>query len=426
VLLVLGALVHAGVVAGPVWKRVQNAAHGRDFASYYYAVQVAADGQDPYDTRGLSRRARAEGTRQGVHPFFYPPPYLLSMAWVLPLDLGTAYRAWFWMDSLFLLAALLALWRWVPGPWTAAGIGIALASFTPVWDSHWMGQANLAVRALVAWGLLLVETGSSRGRVLWGGFLVGLACMMKMSPGLLVAWWLVRRRWWAAGAACVSAVLLSLATLPLLGPGAQWSFYTEVLPSFSSGEYHGLSVPITLYGNHSVPNLVVQAVAWAGQPVRAGAMQPIARTLSGLLNLGLVGGALFALRHSMDRLASAAAAGCLVVLMLVVPPYTYEHHMSLLLLPLVACMGGLGTGRLSPRWLLGLVPAYGLLAWQLQDVKRLGRELPEPLAWLLQEGKFGAAVLVGTACLVLARSREVVTPPSDPCSTPGAGSHSTP
>ena len=69
VILVLGAMIHAGVISGPVWERVRGAAHGRDFASYYYAVQVAADGEDPYDTRGLSRRARNSPMRTptGAH-----------------------------------------------------------------------------------------------------------------------------------------------------------------------------------------------------------------------------------------------------------------------------------------------------------------------------------------------------------------------
>ncbi len=402
-LLLLGGLVHGGVITGSVWDRVKNAGHGRDFASYYYAVQVAADGGDPYDTRLLSKSARQDGTRRGVHPFFYPPPYLLTMAWALPLDLSEAYHLWYWLDSLFLLASLLALWRWMPGPWMAGGIGVALASFTPIWDTHWMGQANLAVLALVAWGLLWVETRGDRRFHVLGGALVGLACMMKMSPGLLVAWWLIRRRWAAAVAACGSAVLLSLATLPLLGLEGQLRFYTEVLPSFASGEYHGLSVPITLYGNHSIPNLVVQLVAALGEPAQGGAMQPLARTLSSLVNGVLMGGALFSLRLGRDGLFAAGAAGCLVVLMLLVPPYTYEHHMVLLLVPLAACMGGLQRGFLSRRWLIGLVPSYGMLAWQLQDMKRFARGLPDGLQWWLQEGKFAAALFLGVACLVLAR-----------------------
>ena len=412
----LGVFVHAWVMSGPVWKRVNNAEHGGDFASYYYAVQVAVDGveyrnkkigeqvftRDPYETRALSAMARGERTRKSVHPFFYPPPYLLTMAWALPLELGEAYRVWFWCNGLFLFLGLLALWKWNRGSGVAAGLGLILASFTPIWDTYWMGQANIVLIALVAWGLYLVE--SSRGglRSAWGGALMGLACMMKMSPGLLVAWWLVRRRWTAVLGACGCAVFLSLASLPLVDAQAQWRFYTEVLPSFSSGDYNGLTVPITMYGNHSITNLLVQGFGGAV----GGGMTPMALSLASALNLGLLGSALFLLRSvSGDSIRVAAAAGALVVLMLLVPAYTYEHHMSLLVIPLWALVAGLQAKRLSWTWGVGLLASYGLLAWQLQAVKRFGRGLPSELTWLLQESKFAAALFVGIACMVLARCR---------------------
>ena len=407
----LGIFVHAWVMAGPVWQRVNNSEHGGDFASYYYAVQVAVDGveyrdknlgepvvtRDPYERRALSAMARGERTRRSVHPFFYPPPYLLTMAWALPLELGEAYRVWFWCNGLFLFLGLLALWKWNRGTGVAAGLGLILATYTPIWDTYWMGQANIALLALVAWGLYLVESSSGGFKRVWGGALMGLACMMKMSPGLLVAWWLVRARWSAVLGACGCAVLLSVFSLPLVDAQTQWRFYTEVLPSFSSGDYNGLTVPITMYGNHSITNLVVQGF---------GELNSMAHTLSSVLNLGLLAGALYLLRAvNGDSIRVSAAAGALVVLMLLVPAYTYEHHMSLLVIPLVALSAGLQAKRLSWAWGVGVLASYGLLAWQLQAVKRLGRGLPSELTWLLQESKFAAALFVGVACMVLARRR---------------------
>ncbi len=136
--LLLICVVAYGVQALGPWKaRTWRASHGRDFASYYYAVQVAADGADPYVKRALSRRARQDGTRQGgVHPFFYPPPYLLSFAWVLPLSLEQAFHAWYWMEHLFLLAVLLSLWRWAPGRPLALALGVMAARVRPT-SSCW-------------------------------------------------------------------------------------------------------------------------------------------------------------------------------------------------------------------------------------------------------------------------------------------------
>ncbi|MCP4807078.1 MAG: DUF2029 domain-containing protein [Proteobacteria bacterium] len=386
------------------WKKVRGVDHGRDFASYHYAVQVAVDGGDPYDKAALAGTASAEGTRRAVHPFFYPPPFLLTMAWVAPLSLADAYQAWFWVDSLFLLAALLALWWWRPR-WETLVVGaVMLGSFTPLVNNHVMGQANLPVVALVAWGVVL----SLRGRPIPGGVLVGIACMLKMSPGLLVAWWLVRREWTPAVAACVTAVVLSLLTLPLAGPDVQLRFYTDVLPSLGAGEYNGLTVPIDLFGNHSIPNLYAQI--W---PAGTGLSEP-ARLAGSLTNLALVVGVFAGVWRTRDELGALSALGALVVVMLLVPAYTYEHHTVFVLIPWVAVAGALVSRRLHPGWLVVLVPAYVVSAWQIAHLKRIALAHSPALELALQELKFLSLVVLLVACVVAARSEAGAGPDPDP------------
>jgi hypothetical protein len=127
-------------------------------------------------------------------------------------------------------------------------------------------------------------------------------------------------------------------------------------------------------------------------------------------------------RPAKDAVSLACSAGALVVLMLLVPPYTYEHHMVYLLLPLAALVAALQARRLHWRWGIGLAPAYAFLAWQLQHMKSVGQSLDGATlcacgtrnpamafgggsAWWLQESKFLAAIFLGVACLVAARPR---------------------
>ena len=397
--LALGLALHLAQLTGPTWDKVRSAGHGRDFASYYYAAQAAHRGLDPYRTRELSKLARADGTRRRVHPFFYPPPFLLTVAWTLPLTLSQAYRAWFWLDSAFLAAALLALLRWLPGPATVLAVGIILGSYTPIHDNHWMGQANLPVLAAMLWGLYLAEPGRHRpARPLLGGALMGLACMMKMSPGLLVAWWLYRRKWAAAAAACATALALSVAALPLVDLPTQIGFYREVLPGFASGDYNGLSVSILLRGNHSIPNL------WAQLYGAEHALPEAARLGASLSNLGLL--ALLAWwlrRQSPDLLGAAAAAAAVSVPMLLIPVYTYEHHMVQLTFPLIVCAAALHRGRLRRRWLLALIPAYVILAWWWAPIAAAVDRIGGLGGWLLQESKLFAALILCAGCAVAAR-----------------------
>ena len=92
VLLVMVMAAYAAVSVVPAWTKVRGAKHGRDFATYHYAAAEVLDAGDPYDTQRLSKRAKTEGTRAKVHPYFYPPPFVLTMLWSPSFDLLTSYR----------------------------------------------------------------------------------------------------------------------------------------------------------------------------------------------------------------------------------------------------------------------------------------------------------------------------------------------
>src|SRR5262245_33184272 len=84
-------LWHLLVVFGPPSTPPPPGTAGRDFASYHYAAKVAWAGGNPYDKGALDARARQEGTRPEVHPFFYPPPFLMLAAWSIPFPLRTGF-----------------------------------------------------------------------------------------------------------------------------------------------------------------------------------------------------------------------------------------------------------------------------------------------------------------------------------------------
>ena len=168
-LIIACLLAYTGVSVVPAWLKVTKASHGRDFATYHYAAAEVLDGGDPYDTRALSRRARAEETRKRVHPYFYPPPFVLSVLWSPSFELITSYHIWFWLNQGFLLLIMAMFRLWFRAPWWV--LGGLLLTFTPITDNAKMGQANVVVLALSVAGLW------------WrNGVLVGAAAMAKMSP----------------------------------------------------------------------------------------------------------------------------------------------------------------------------------------------------------------------------------------------------
>lgn len=382
------------------WRYAAASTYGADFASYYYAVLAAAAGDDPYITANLVAAAEATGVRRGVHPFFYPPPFLLLMQWVRGLSLQSAYWAWFVVDLLagLSVAGLLAAWwrdRGGDWPWLA---WMGVLSLTAVANNHGMGQVNLPVLAFVLGGLWATE----RDRPVQGGALVGLACMLKMSPAFFVLWWMLRGRWRAVVAACVTGALLSVAALAVVPFAVQLRFYTEVLPAFSSGDYNGLRVPISLWANHSVPD-VLNAV-WPGAQ---GELSATARRLSSGFTILLLSGLAAAFwRRGPDRVAVAGQVGAVGIATLLVPVYTYEHHLVYALPAMVAVLGAVSLRRLPRLSLLLWIPAWVVLAMNLGLLRGATATWTGTAALLAEEAKFIALLVFFAGSIWVGRTTQ--------------------
>lgn len=395
---------------------------GRDFASYYYALQVSADGKNPYLKESLDAAARADGTRREVHPYFYPPPFLLVMAWALPFELDTGFSLWFWLNELCLLAAALALWRWFGSLHAALAptLALSLALMYGVAYSQELGQANFGVLALVCIGLW-----QARDRPDLAGALMGLACMMKMSPALFVAWWLLKRQWRPAIAACVTAVVLSLLTLGLVSSEHQAYFYQQTLPRFASGDYSGLTIKIDMFANHSVPNILYQ---WFGGE---NTLSATGRMLSTMFNLAMVGALGWVFHKPSDDLwHTAGQVAALCVAILLVPVYTYEHHLVWTAPALAVCTAALAAGRLEPRYAVLVGLAFAALCFEHTVLKQLNVRLLLPdqrfFAWTVQELKFAAmlgllftSARLGSTLVPGSREAEEASPGADAATAPG-------
>ncbi len=396
-LLALAAVARHASMQWDAWQ-TKARGFGFDFASFHYAAKVASDGEDPYQTRNLNRAAKAEGTRGRVHPFFYPPPALLMMAWNVGMPLADAYWLWFWLDEACALLAMLVLWRWWRplGPAVPVALFATLAYLTAFHDNHVMGQVNLPILLISLLGLWAAD----RGRPGLGGALVGIACMAKMAPALFVVDALLRRRWRFVGGAVAMAVGLSLAAIGAYGWGVTERFYTEVFPGFSDGEYNGLKVPITLWANHSIPNVWVEAFPADARPWRV---------LSDTARLGsraMVGTMLLlaiasSLKGGADTLAVALRTGGVGIVMLLVPLYTYEHHIVWAWPAAVASLAALSHGRV-PK-VLGIVWIAAFAVWcvDLRWWNEVFDDLPPDdvrLRWFVREGKMLALMAFGTMC----------------------------
>jgi hypothetical protein len=404
VIFLVGAGIYSLQTATTGWADIRVSSSARDFASYYYALEAAFGGGSPYDTGLLGELARFDGTRGSVYPYFYPPPYLLAMAWALPLDLATAYGTFYWLGTLSLAGILWALWRWQPSPGLLSIAGVVLATFSPIANSHRMGQANLLMLAFLICGLILAERDDRRS-VIGGGVLVGYACMMKMSPAIFVMWWLVRKKRTAVLAAVATAIISSIASLPIVSLSHQIEFYLEVLPGFAVGNYHDLSVPLNIPANHSWGNLWMQITSgFSGLP-RATPPTEIASNVATVTSIGALSFLLWRFRTIQpERVTLLCSMGTLISVMVLFPAYTYEHHLVYMLVPIAGIVTAAQDGRLSIGWLLLFFVAYVLLAWPLPGFKEtangLGVDLGTRAKIVMLESKSLAVVAMGLICFV--------------------------
>ena len=374
------------VIFAVPYKATVNSRSGRDYASYHYAVKAAYNNDSPYTVEVLNQLAIEEGTRKSVHPFFYPPPAILSVLWLQPFTLKQGVLVFFWFNQFCLLGTLVILHRWRNVPWSV--LFAASLFLWPVIDTMKMGQINLFVGLMV---LVALRYRSGVG--------LAVASMTKMSPALLFFGWIVGKEWRAAGVCVFGCVSLSVAVMPWVSIQEQLIFYTEILPEFSSGAYHGLKIPINIPANHSIPDVYNQIFPGESKTVLSGSAKQLSSMTSGLIFATI----LFWIRSLTDTEAKLFGLMSLIPLMLITPVYCYEHHMALLLVPIVLCLQTIKTKNVS-----ACVLAWGLLLFGGQPLFSL-RWLQRNIGvgeWWFQESKFFFIVSIGLYCVWYARKVE--------------------
>lgn len=389
-----------GVFAPPRIPGSVKNTEARDFASYHYAAIATKRGQNPYAKPTLDRIAKREGYRSSVHPYLYPPPFLLAVYWSVPIQLPAAFAIHKVSQALACWIGLWGLIRWwrpMGGPVRETAL-IALAGSYGMIYGLQMGQANASVFALTMLGLWAGE----RQRHTLAGALVGTACMWKMAPALFVLWWAWKRKWRAVGAAVSAAAVLSLMTLSIMDAQTQWTFYRDVLPSMASGEYNGLAIRIDMFGNHSLSNLWHQLFP-SGENVLSGLARTLA-TATAVTLLALLAMCMKRAPQNATRTAAQVALVCLT--MILVPVYTYEHHLIWSIPATVVALTALARGTIGLAWSPMLAFAFVALSFPLPHLKELSTQalsdLPA-LAWMVQESKTFALLILWVCCAHISR-----------------------
>ena len=311
-----------------------------DYASFHAAACAIRAGLSPYRPDHLFAGSISCGMGP-VYPYLYPP--LLSEA-LLPmtyLEPWTARLLWHGVIVCALIAAVWLLDRWLRtrGEEVAGVFLFVAASFWPLRESHMMGQVNTVVL------LLLTVWWTKREKSDWAVIALAFAAAIKMSPALLLLVPLVERRYreLARGAICtVTVILLSCAALGKRG----FEFFYGVLGGFvPGGQWHGLNLPIDIFGNSSIA-AVLMRLGHPPDPQRLPSKLALIQTiiLASMLAAWLV---------RQKHIAPAARAAPLLILMVVAPTFAWEHHLTFALLGVAMILAE----AKSLRWPLLIIAA---------------------------------------------------------------------
>lgn len=157
---------------------------------------------------------------------FYLPVVPLALAPLAAGGLMPAALLWTLGQLVAAFACVRMLWdvRGPEPPATGAFVVVWALSLPVVYESARFNQLGLIVLALVLGGMRCVV----RRRPITGGGLLAIAAVLKLLPGLLLVWLLLKRQWRAA----ITFVLVgaAAAVLPCLiwfGPAATWNYHVQ-------------------------------------------------------------------------------------------------------------------------------------------------------------------------------------------------------
>lgn len=330
-----------------------------DFFYYTAAVRTLHDGGSAYLPFEIGPS------------FLYHPAVLTPMTWLAALGDQPGYLLWLLGSFLATGAALLVLLRFANkhllvgsrrlDPVAQAVIVVACFAFRPTLQTYIQGQINVFVLLMLALALWWSEDGREAG----AGVMIGLAVVAKVSPVVVLAYFVLNRQW--------RVILWTVLTVLVLSVLAWLQFGLPVFADFVTASLFVMGGLHEWRSNHSL-------AMWLLTFLRALGPDDVARLLAAWLprlfywggaGLVVLAGWLRAERRSlaMDRLRATPLArywlyGLLVALMTSASPLVWNHHLAFLILPLVLLIARQET-RLLGVGLAALIQLEPILLWVL-------------------------------------------------------------
>jgi hypothetical protein len=258
----------------------------------------------------------------------HPPPAVLLTLPLARLDYPDAFLIW---NLLSLAALAAALWLMVRqfALRVPAGALLPLAALLLLWypfrDQVLQGQINLVLLVM-----LTIAWAAQRSGWSWtAGAAVGAATAIKLFPGLLLVYFILRRQWQVAAAWAATLIAITAVSAFVLGTQAYSAYLVEVLPAADQWLSHWYNPSLMAFWRKLFDP------GPAGGAITPVWRNPVLARVGGLLACAIVVAILiWAILRAKSRSDLDHAFGLAVTAMLLVSPITWSQNLVLLIIPL--------------------------------------------------------------------------------------------
>lgn len=308
----------------------------------------------------------------------------------LPFRFPDAKWAYTIESAVLYIAALVILWIGLK-PLTPRVLHwvfpvLLFALFLPSRSSLGLGQSDIAIFFLMT----ALFWAYSRDRELVAGIALGLAILTKLTPGVLIIYWLWKREFRIAVYSVVSAGIVVLATLPFVGLDVWRQFVTEVFPALSTGTGYA--------DNQTLPGLInrIMLDPRFSQGLRSAPNVPIVRIVTFATELAVLAIALWFTRGRVTyrrSLRLALELSTWLIVLLVISPIAWDHYFTWLLMPITVILAALLNSQLSWFRATALITAFVIGLWLVNTP--VATFINNPDVWQRSPLLYGSLIILG-------------------------------
>jgi hypothetical protein len=302
------------------WASARNLLNG---LSIYTSHNVTVERYLGYRVNSADPQIKVEIDRNA-----HPPTSVLLALPLAGLDYPEAVLVW---NMVSIAAFLVSLWlvcsqlRISWARWSVFPFVTLLLTCNPFRQQIDLGQLNLVVLLLLT-GVWAADR-SNRSDL--AGILLGAATAVKLFPGFVFLYFLIRRQCRVVAAGLISLAMISGLTAAVLGLESYQTYFEEVLPQLQTFR--------SKWGNASLVGFWTKLFDPAAEQHVRPLWDSPALAMAAILcsALVLVCMLVWAVAMARTRMQLDRAFALTLTAMLLVSPTTWDHYLVLLLLPLM-------------------------------------------------------------------------------------------